>query len=136
MVSGEQAKAIVRVLPDGTTRNMGGTVRPLRRAVPHDAPDTGKPQICARQRAQIVAYKLIARTAGQWERDANNEGAHYIEKHPFRDEGIVCANCVFYRGPRACEIVKGEIDPMGICKLWVIPDMYLKSDNGGNNSNA
>jgi hypothetical protein len=135
-VSGEQAKAITRVLPDGTTRNMEGTVRPLRRVVPSDVPDTGKPKICARQRAQVVAYKLIAGTAGQWERGIDNEGAHYIEKHSFRDEGIVCANCVFYKGPRACEIVKGEIDPMGICKLWVIPDMYLKSDNGGNESNA
>ena len=141
MVSDEQAKAVVRVSPDGTVTRLGGHVRRLRRVItpvwPAPPPVSEKPMmICTRQRAQSTAYRLIARTVGQWEKDAGNEGAHYMDKHPFKDEGIVCANCVFYRGPRACELVKGDIDPTGICKLWVIPEGYLKQNNGGNESNA
>jgi HK97 family phage prohead protease len=38
---------------------------------------------------------------------------------------MVCSSCVFYEGPRACEVVAGDIDPAGICKLWVIPEVLI-----------
>ena len=134
-----EEKAVVRVLPDGTMTRMEAVVRPLRRVVrvvsPFKPASSGL-EISQRQEAQATAYRLIAKSAGQWDKGAGSEGSHYVQKHPFRDEGIVCANCVFYKGPRACELVEGEIDPMAICKLWVIPDKYVSPTNGGNESNA
>ena len=44
----------------------------------------------------------------------------------FTAQGLLCQNCVFYRGPRGCGLVAGDIDPNGICKLWVIPGSLVK----------
>jgi hypothetical protein len=51
----------------------------------------------------------------------------YMEENPFVEEGMVCANCVFYEGGQGCEIVTGLIDPMALCKFWIIPEDLLTS---------
>jgi hypothetical protein len=38
---------------------------------------------------------------------------------------MVCSSCIFYEGPRGCEVVEGDIAPEGICKLWIIPAELL-----------
>jgi hypothetical protein len=35
---------------------------------------------------------------------------------------------VFYLGGGGCEIVEGKIDPMGLCKLWIIPQDLIERE--------
>jgi len=79
---------------------------------------------------QNYLYELLEETVdifGQFDQGIGAQGAHYVgpEDNPFAAEGMVCSNCAFYEGPRACEIVSGDIDPAGICKFWVIPESLL-----------
>jgi len=82
-------------------------------------------QINPRQAAMYDLYEKIAEEFGKWGQGADGDGAHYVAQSPFADEGMVCANCVFYEGGGGCEIVEGEIAPNGICKLWVISESKL-----------
>lgn len=79
-----------------------------------------------RQMQQQVAYQRVVEVFGKFDQTAGPDGAHYMDANPFKKDGIACANCVFYEGPRGCEIVEGEIDPDAICKLWVIPGDLMK----------
>lgn len=36
--------------------------------------------------------------------------------------GVACANCYFYDGPFACQIVEQAVQAMGKCRFAVIPD--------------
>lgn len=85
------------------------------------------PDMNARQVLMYEALEDIVETVGAFQKDIGADGAHYVDaaSNPFASEGMVCANCAFYQGPRACELVAGEIDPAGICKLWVIPERLL-----------
>lgn len=78
-----------------------------------------------RQAAMYDIYEKIAEEFGKWDQGIGGDGAHYVAQSPFADEGMVCANCVFYEGGGGCEIVQGEIAPNGICKLWVISETKL-----------
>jgi signal peptide peptidase SppA len=74
-----------------------------------------------RQREMVDSYSDIEETFGPFDQSTGPDGAHYAPVSPFASEGLLCQNCVFYRGPRGCVLVSGDIDPNGICKLWVIP---------------
>lgn len=76
--------------------------------------------------ALYEAYEAIAEEFGPW----SPEEAHYMDSddNPFQDQGMNCANCVFFMGGGGCEIVEGQVDPMGLCKLWVIPEERLAVD--------
>lgn len=76
-----------------------------------------------RQEAQYEAIEAVVEIFGKYNQSTDADGAHYGpgEKNPFQSEGLMCGNCTFFEGPRACELVEGDIDPMGICKLWIIP---------------
>jgi HK97 family phage prohead protease len=78
-----------------------------------------------RQQAQYEVTEQLVEVFGLFDQGIGAEGAHYVAESPFADEGMVCASCVFYEGPRACEVVSGDIAPEGICKLWVIPEQLL-----------
>ena len=73
------------------------------------------------------AQEMIAADEGQW---AQGEvgGAHYMGESPFSDRGIMCANCIFFEGGGACEIVQGDIDPNGVCKFWIIPEERMSEE--------
>lgn len=77
----------------------------------------------SRQTALRSAIEGVCETFGKFDYSTGPDGSHYTaaEANPFTAEGLVCANCVFYEGPRACEIVDGDIDPDAICKFWIIP---------------
>jgi hypothetical protein len=65
---------------------------------------------------------------GMFKQDSSANGAHYFDgsKNPFKSEGIMCKNCIFYNEEAAqCIVVQGNIDPEGLCKLWVIPEDEL-----------
>jgi hypothetical protein len=38
---------------------------------------------------------------------------------------LICANCVYFIGGGACEIVAEKIEPEAICKLWIIPEELI-----------
>ena len=79
---------------------------------------------------QFTMYDLFEKMSeefGKWDQSPLANGAHYFpeEKNPFAEEGIYCSNCAFYEGGQACHIVSGEIQPMGLCKLWVIKEQLI-----------
>ncbi len=74
-----------------------------------------------RQKEMVDGYVEVEELFGAFDQGIGPDGAHYVAESPFAAEGLLCQNCVFYRGPRGCGIVSGDIDPNGICKLWVIP---------------
>lgn len=80
------------------------------------------------RKRQIELYELfedVAEKFGPWDQGNGADGAHYVAKSPFVRDGMVCSNCVFFKGGRICEIVKGDIAPEGICKLWIIRESLI-----------
>jgi HK97 family phage prohead protease len=74
-----------------------------------------------RQLAQAAEVAELVSEYGPYDQSSGPNGAHYMADNPFAGEGLACASCIAYEGPRACEWVAGDIDPAGLCKLWVIP---------------
>ena len=88
-----------------------------------------------RQIMQIAQYESIVETFGQFDQTSGANGSHYAppEVNPFKAQGLICSNCYFFEGGRACHLVSGEIDPNAICKLWVIPEnLVTASEFEGN----
>jgi hypothetical protein len=85
--------------------------------------DDADERLTPRQRAMYDKYEWIAELFGPWSKDTGPDGAHYISEadNTFAADGMNCAACVFYE-QGMCEIVQGEIEPGGLCKLWVIPE--------------
>ena len=83
--------------------------------------------VTALQNHLYEVLESTVETFGQFDQGIGAQGAHYVgaDENPFAEEGMVCSNCAFYEGPRACELVEGDIDPGGICKFWVIPETLL-----------
>lgn len=80
------------------------------------------------QEALYAGLEGVAEQIGGFDQGVGAQGSHYMDGslNPFTDEGIRCANCVFFRGGGACEIVVGEIDPEGLCKFWIIPEDLIR----------
>jgi hypothetical protein len=36
--------------------------------------------------------------------------------------GLSCVGCTFFRRPRSCKVVAGDISPNGWCRLFDLPD--------------
>lgn len=86
---------------------------------------SGTDQLNDQQLALYTAYEAIVEQYGQFDKGIGASGSHYAEENPFADQGMICANCVYY-SEGACEIVSGSIDPNAICKFWIIPENRLK----------
>ena len=82
--------------------------------------------LAERQVAMYDTYEALAEEYGLFNQGIGANGAHYGpgDVNPFKAEGIMCGSCVFYMEGK-CEIVEGDIDPEGICKLWIIPESAL-----------
>jgi hypothetical protein len=48
------------------------------------------------------------------------------EDNPESSIGVACANCYFYDGPFACQIVEQAVQAMGKCRFAVIPDGVVR----------
>jgi hypothetical protein len=86
-----------------------------------------------RQKAHAEALAELALEYGKFDQSTGADGAHYAPaaNNPFRAEGLVCQNCVFFDElSNGCQIVTGSIDPASICKLWVIPESSLSLPDG------
>ena len=90
-----------------------------------DEGDDSEENLLPRQTAMYELYESIAESFGQWNQGDGADGAHYSQVSPFQDQGLICASCVFYEGGQRCEIVEGQIKPLGICKLWIIEESLL-----------
>lgn len=79
-----------------------------------------------RDMALYESYNSLADEFGEW----SPEDAHYMEAddNPFQEKGMHCANCVFYDGGGSCEILSSQVEAMGLCKLWIIPQDRLEGD--------
>jgi hypothetical protein len=84
----------------------------------HESPIKG------RQTSFMQSLLQINQSLGQWDQGFGADGAHYVFQgdNPFKDIGIACHNCVFFRGPASCEIVRGIIQHDGLCSLRIIPE--------------
>ena len=76
---------------------------------------------------QAILYATLENTVaefGAFSEGIGADGAHYMseENNPFASKGINCANCVFFEGGGGCEILNIEVQPMGACKFWIIPE--------------
>ena len=82
-----------------------------------------------RQFTMYDLFETMAEEFGMWDQSNGPDGAHYApaENNPFKEEGLICANCVFYEGGKKCEIVAGNIQPEAICKLWIIREELLNN---------
>ena len=81
----------------------------------------GQHELNDRQEMQYELIEQVVDMYGKFDKTFGADGAHYAAESPYAEHGTICANCSFYRGPRGCELVEGDIDPNGICKLWIIP---------------
>lgn len=72
----------------------------------------------------------IAETYGKFNEDATGIYAGYRPPHdnPVADIGVMCANCVLYRGDDNCAIISLPVEPGGKCRFAVIPDGVVKPD--------
>lgn len=61
--------------------------------------------------------------------DFSPADAHYMpaDDNPFSGKGMVCANCVFYEGGGGCEILQEQVEPLALCKFWIIDSSLLKA---------
>jgi len=89
------------------------------------------PDLTSTQYALYEALEEVVDDFGQFDQGSGAHGAHYMPSSPFSAEGMQCANCVFYAGPRGCEIVEGDIAPEGVCKFWIIPEALLNGQPEG-----
>lgn len=83
-----------------------------------------------RQMGLVENYCESVVEYGQFDQSSGADGAHYADgnNNPFKTDGLVCSNCIFYE-EGACHLVQGNIDPNGICKLWVIPEEKILEKN-------
>jgi len=106
----------------------GGKAITLLKAKASDIEEEVMALLSPRQREMVDELEGIEETFGPFDQTSGPEGSHYVAASPFGAQGLLCQNCVFYRGPRGCGLVSGDIDPNGICKLWVIPGSLIKAE--------
>jgi hypothetical protein len=84
--------------------------------------------LSGRQKEMAENTAELAMQFGMFKQDSSANGAHYFDgsKNPFKAEGIKCYSCIFFNeNANQCIVVEGQIDPEGLCKLWVIPEDEL-----------
>jgi hypothetical protein len=91
-----------------------------------DQPTTGS--LSPNNYALYEAIEKIAQNGELWPQEGR-DGAHYMKKSPFAGQGMKCANCVFFNSGGSCDVVSGEIEEEGVCKLWIIPEEKLSIED-------
>ena len=95
-----------------------------------DSEDSDDPSanLTPRQKMMYDHYEHVVSEYGKFDKSAKANGAHYAPAaaNPFKTEGMICGNCVYFMGGGGCEIVSGTIESDAICKLWIIPENLIK----------
>jgi hypothetical protein len=97
--------------------------------MPEDDEEEGpESKLNDRQKMMYEHYEHVVEEYGRFDQSAKANGAHYAPAslNPFKDEGMICGNCVYFIGGGKCEIVSGKIEANAICKLWIIPQELIK----------
>ena len=108
--------------------------RGLRRLTKFYVKQVDETGLAERQEAHAEVLLDIADEFGKFDKTAGPDGAHYFdaENNPFGDEGLACGNCVFFiegdDDVGACELVDGDIEAGGLCKMWVIPEAAVSAE--------
>jgi hypothetical protein len=82
-------------------------------------------ELSPRQQDMVEHTLEVVDEYGDYDQGSGANGAHYFDgsKNVFKSENIMCGNCIFYNEEiQKCLVVSGNIDPEGLCKLWVIPE--------------
>jgi hypothetical protein len=82
-------------------------------------------ELSPRQQDMVEHTVEVVMEYGEYNQGSGADGAHYFDgtKNVFKSEGIMCQSCIFYKEDSGdCLVVSGNIDPEGLCKLWVIPE--------------
>jgi hypothetical protein len=76
----------------------------------------------------------IVEEFGPFTKGIGESGAHYMEENPFAQDGMMCGNCVFYKGDGVCEIFAKEdlVAESAVCKFWIIPEEKLNKPKSMN----
>lgn len=82
------------------------------------------------ERELADALLEIAETYGKFNEDGTGIYAGYTpaSENPVANIGVMCANCVLYRGGDNCAIVSMPVEPAGKCRFAVIPDGVVKPE--------
>lgn len=119
----EVATEAVIDIPDASTLQ-GDTAQEVRA----ETEEMSEPTAGSLSAANYDLYESLEKVVednGQWPQ-GGPDGAHYMKRSMFADQGMMCSNCVFWNSEGNCDIVEGAIEEKGICKLWVIPEEKLK----------
>ena len=89
--------------------------------------ETEAVKINSRQEFLYEVIEMAVEEFGPFDLSTGPDGVHYApaSKNPFKNEGLVCKNCVFFEGGGGCEIVSQPVEPEGVCKFWIIPGNLL-----------
>lgn len=70
------------------------------------------------------AILSVVEKHGKFDEDGTGVWAGYTPANENEDSdiGVTCANCVFYGGGDQCAIIALPVEPMGKCRLAVLPD--------------
>lgn len=82
-------------------------------------------ELTPRQQDMVEHTVEVVMEYGEFDQGSGANGAHYFDgsKNVFKSEGVMCKNCIFFNeDTEECLVVSGNIDPEGLCKLWVIPE--------------
>ena len=85
-------------------------------------------ELSPRQQDMVEHTLEVVDEYGDYDQGSGANGAHYFDgtKNVFKSENIMCGNCIFFNEEvQKCLVVAGNIDPEGLCKLWVIPEDEL-----------
>lgn len=128
-------KAVFTDMPSGTPSSFGTPDR-LTEDEDEEEEDDEKSmdelggRISNMQVALYDAIESVVEQYGKFDQTTGNNGAHYVpaDKNPFNAAGMNCGNCVFYDGAGRCEIVSGSVETGAVCRLWIIPEDLISSE--------
>lgn len=86
-----------------------------------------------RQKEQAEGLAELTVEFGKFDQSTGADGAHYApaSANPFKAQGLICSNCVFWDEMGGCQIVSGVIEPEAVCKLWIIPEVAILEAEAG-----
>ncbi|HUB11119.1 MAG TPA: hypothetical protein VMB34_04105 [Acetobacteraceae bacterium] len=75
------------------------------------------------RRRPLLAVALLGAGTPRARADAPariSQAAAQYQDHP--RGGLNCSGCTFFRRPRSCQVVAGDVSPNGWCRLFDLPD--------------
>ncbi len=124
------AKMVAKMDKESRAVDMAGGMQGMQ-GTPEDLQGSEEPSAGVLSTNNYDLYEAIKNNAaenGPWPQDGA-DGSHYFKRSMFGDQGVKCANCVFWNPEGTCDVVEGQIDAEGVCKLWIIPEERLEMED-------